>query len=193
MLAISSAAVRAAWIALGSIEIALCWSLFLATARVILPVQMAWRRKLGAIAWFGGSLIVSGVIIARLTVSPTALFEADYTYDIVTFSILLSLELHLFIMNAAYVNLLSFIKKTTTGFMNTTAVGNSETGRSLHSGLFRQPKLRGSIHNRLTTLAQGNADNTSLRSFDSQAIMVTRSVAVDERQPSQSSAEGEHI
>ncbi|KAK4539217.1 hypothetical protein LTR36_000872 [Oleoguttula mirabilis] len=174
---------------------------------------MALRRKLGAIAWFGGSLVcdyplsndyscfqmltrdsVSGVIIARLITPPARLSGVDYSYDAVNFFILISLELHLCIMNAAYVSLLSFINKTTTGFMNTTAAYSSETGPSQHSGVFRQRKSRSDNHNRSTTLAQGCADGTSLKSFDSQAIMVTRSVAIEEdrdRQTSQSSMEEE--
>ncbi len=85
------------------------------------------------------------------------------------------------IMNAAYPNLLAFLSKTGTGFMNTAQTGTTSgshnaNGRSESSR--HHVKLRNDATSHATVVANRAQDATSVKSFNSQQIMISKSVMV---------------
>lgn len=128
------------------------------------------------------------MIILRLVYTPTDLFRRDYTFNTIEFFIFLTVEMHLCIMNAAYPNLLVFVNKASTGFLNTAPRQNSVT----HSGsgsskrwrnesiAANSLKLRDDPVAHLTNTAYGgNSKDIMMASHGSQSIMVQKSVTVE--------------
>ncbi|KAK0261932.1 hypothetical protein LTR35_017797 [Friedmanniomyces endolithicus] len=148
---------------------------------MIWSVQMHWWRKLKASMWFSLAIILVGFIIARLYYTPDHLFASDFTYNALDHFILLTVEMHLIIMNAAYPNLLAFLSKTSTGFMNTAQTGTTSgfhnaygrTGSSRH-----HVKLRNDATSHASVVANRAQDATSEKSFNSQQIMISKSVMI---------------
>ena len=167
---------------------------------MIWTLQLTIGRKLTTTLWFsvvlwyvhielsiGQWLTVTSlvaVILARLTYTPVDLFRPNFTFNTLDFFILLTIDMHLAIINAAYPNLLVFVSKTSTGFVNTapgiSSLNQSSTRSGNRNASSNQPalKLRNDEQSQTRTVARGNLDNISLESFDSQAIMVSKSVTV---------------
>ncbi|KAK1816361.1 hypothetical protein LTR12_009252 [Friedmanniomyces endolithicus] len=122
-----------------------------------------------------------GFITARLYYTPNQLFSSDFTFNALDLFVLLTIEMHLMIMNAAYPNLLAFLSKTSTGFMNTAQTGTTSgshnaNGRSESSR--HHVKLRNDATSHATVVANRAQDATSVKSFNSQQIMISKSVMV---------------
>ncbi|KAK0301889.1 hypothetical protein LTR01_009094 [Friedmanniomyces endolithicus] len=172
---------KATWISLGCIQAIILILWFLLSSRMIWSVQMHWWRKLKASMWFSLAIILVGFIIARLYYTPDHLFASDFTYNALDIFILLTVEMHLIIMNAAYPNLLAFLSKTSTGFMNTAQTGTTSgfhnaygrTGSSRH-----HVKLRNDATSHASVVANRAQDATSVMSFNSQQIMISKSVMI---------------
>ncbi|TKA69924.1 hypothetical protein B0A55_07978 [Friedmanniomyces simplex] len=148
---------------------------------MVWTAQMQWWRKLKASLWFSLAIILVGLVIARLSYTPEHLFHSDFTFDAIEFFIILTVELHLMIMNAAYPNLLAFLGKTSTGFMNTAQTGTTSGSHNANgrSGTFRPHiKLRNDPTSHVSAVGRREKDATSVRSFNSQQIMISKSVTV---------------
>ncbi len=122
-----------------------------------------------------------GFITARLYYTPNQLFSSDFTFNALDLFVLLTIEMHLMIMNAAYPNLLAFLSKTSTGFMNTAQTGTTSgshnaNGRSESS--HHHVKLRNNATSHATVVANRAQDATSVKSFNSQQIMISKSVMI---------------
>ncbi|KAK0247096.1 hypothetical protein LTS09_017765 [Friedmanniomyces endolithicus] len=146
---------------------------------------MHWCRKLKASLWFSLAIILVGFIMARLYYTPAHLFAADFTFTALDIFALLTIEMHLTIMNAAYPNLLAFLSKTSTGFMNTAQAGNTTgshnaygDGRTESSRHHHHVKLRTDATCHSSVVAGGAHDAASVKSFNSQQIMISKSVIV---------------
>ncbi|KAK0863263.1 hypothetical protein LTS02_006644 [Friedmanniomyces endolithicus] len=100
---------KVTWITLGCIEAILLVLWFLLSSRMVWTAQMHWWRKLKASMWFSLGLILVGFITARLYYTPNQLFSSDFTFNALDLFVLLTIEMHLMIMNAAYPNLLAFL------------------------------------------------------------------------------------
>ncbi|KAK0946296.1 hypothetical protein LTR48_002425 [Friedmanniomyces endolithicus] len=172
---------KVTWITLGCIEAILLVLWFLLSSRMVWTAQMHWWRKLKASMWFSLGLILVGFITARLYYTPNQLFSSDFTFNALDLFVLLTIEMHLMIMNAAYPNLLAFLSKTGTGFMNTAQTGTTSgshnaNGRSESSR--HHVKLRNDATSHATVVANRAQDATSVKSFNSQQIMISKSVMV---------------
>ncbi|TKA41915.1 hypothetical protein B0A54_06596 [Friedmanniomyces endolithicus] len=172
---------KVTWITLGCIEAILLVLWFLLSSRMVWTAQMHWWRKLKASMWFSLGLILVGFITARLYYTPNQLFSSDFTFNALDLFVLLTIEMHLMIMNAAYPNLLAFLSKTSTGFMNTAQTGTTSgshnaNGRSESSR--HHVKLRNDATSHATVVANRAQDATSVKSFNSQQIMISKSVMV---------------
>ncbi|KAK5743953.1 hypothetical protein LTR17_002291 [Elasticomyces elasticus] len=148
---------------------------------MIWTTQMQWWRKLNASLWFSLAIILDGFIIARLSYTPEHLFWLDFTFDAITFFIILTVELHIVIMNAAYPNLLSFLSKTSTGFMNTVPTVSTSGSHNANSQ-FQRIKLRNDPTSRISAMAKREEDGISMKSFNSQQIMISKSVTITDEQ-----------
>ncbi|KAK1824069.1 hypothetical protein LTR12_001602 [Friedmanniomyces endolithicus] len=172
---------KVTWITLGCIEAILLVLWFLLSSRMVWTAQMHWWRKLKASMWFSLGLILVGFITARLYYTPNQLFSSDFTFNALDLFVRLTIEMHLMIMNAAYPNLLAFLSKTSTGFMNTAQTGTTSgshnaNGRSESSHHHFQ--LRNNATSHATVVANRAQDATSVKSFNSQQIMISKSVMI---------------
>ena len=196
------------WIILGAIEAAAFLALFSLNMCMIWTLQVPLKRKLTPSLWFSLVFLyvflpLSGlnsntdlplslvpVIIGRLVYTPTDLFRADFTFNTIDFFIFVTIKMQLAVINAAYPNLLAFVSKASTRFMNTTPGLETYGQHSTHSANRKASanhaplKLRNDVQMRTTTIARGHQDDASVQSFNSQAIMVSKSVTVDGRDPS---------
>lgn len=131
-------------------------------------------------------LSVNAVIFARLATMPAHLFQADFPFNEFDFAIFLTIEMHLCVTNAAYRKLLSFLRKASTGFMSTTPgiVGSRGTRSATdhHSAGGPPLRLRRDVQHRRTASVYRDKDGISLESFNSQTIIISRSVTVVDAQ-----------
>ncbi|KAK0828579.1 hypothetical protein LTR73_004888 [Friedmanniomyces endolithicus] len=172
---------RVTQLTLGCIEVILLVSWFLLSSRMVWTAQVHWWRKLKASMWFGLGLILVGFIAARLYYTPKRLFSSDFTFNALDLFILLTVEMHLIIMNAAYPNLLAFLSKTSTGFMNTAQTGSTSGSHNIQGrteSSRHHVKVRNDATSHTTVVANRTQDATSVESFNSQQIMIPKSVMV---------------
>ncbi|TKA35359.1 hypothetical protein B0A54_13438 [Friedmanniomyces endolithicus] len=140
-----------------------------------------FSRHSTASMWFGLGLILVGFIAARLYYTPKRLFSSDFTFNALDLFILLTVEMHLIIMNAAYPNLLAFLSKTSTGFMNTAQTGSTSGSHNIQGrteSSCHHVKVRNDATSHTTIVANRTQDATSVESFNSQQIMIPKSVMV---------------
>jgi len=122
-----------------------------------------------------------GFITARLYYTPDHLLSSDFTFNALDLFILLTVKMHLMIMNAAYPNLLAFLSKTSTGFMNTAQTGSTSGSHNIQGrteSSRHHVKLRNDATSHTTVVANRTQDDTSVKSFNSQQIMIPKSVMV---------------
>lgn len=141
---------------------------------------------------------VVGVTITRLAFTPHDTFSDTFTWDDTNMVIISLIESNLTIINAAYPSVRQFLGKVSTGFLVAETAADSRSNSkfskgnsfALHSigggprgGLRVRDAAginleRNAFANRSTA---GRGDARSDKSFGSEAIMVRRSVEIDER------------
>ena len=197
---------RATWVAFAAMEAFMLTTLFSLNVWTIWTLQMQRWRKVKATLWFTPALMyairysprisqlltdtdrLSAVVLLKLLIIPSDLFRDDWTFTTIDFFVWLTVELHTAIVNAAYPNLLAFFGKTSTGFMNTTPGVRTYGQHSTHSlpnwsttaKLQRQSmKLGNDMPVEISTMVRGNLEEASVKSFDSRAIMISKSVTIE--------------
>jgi hypothetical protein len=122
-------------------------------------------------------------MIAFLLSQPPVLFTTeDFTSDSIASLIRTTVEVNLAVMNAAYPGLLAFVSNTTTGFMNTAPADPSlsrNSGKDKICARMTDPLgIRVQSGGDYKAAARAGGENVSLRSFDSQAIMISKPITL---------------
>ncbi|KXT14408.1 hypothetical protein AC579_8364 [Pseudocercospora musae] len=166
---------KAAWIVFGATHAIVLAVLFGSTTRMITAARLSWHRKCRAVLWFGLAPCLVGVIIVRLAHTPHDVFVPGFTQSAIQLIIIMVIEMHFNLINAAYPNLLVFIDKTSTKGIHSAPrsvsifaipSSNSTSSSGKHSDLSLE------AHTKLGSFRRGPRDRLDLNTSDSQKPIV---------------------
>ncbi|KXT06650.1 hypothetical protein AC578_8505 [Pseudocercospora eumusae] len=177
---------KAAWIVFGAAHAIVLAVLFGSTTRMITAARLSCYRKCRAVLWFGLAPCLVGVIIIRLAHTPHGIFVPGFTQSAIQLIILMIIEMHFNLINAAYPNLLVFIDKTSTKGIHSAPKSlsifafqssDSTSSSGKHSDLYLE------VQTKLGSFRPDTRDRVDLNTSDSQKPIVDddRSMLDDDR------------